>query len=86
MREELLEMARNLLFRRQRNYKLTFGSEAGKHVLADLAKFCRANDTAFHADPRVHAALEGRREVFLRIMQHIKLSPDELAALRGVDQ
>ena len=47
----------------------------------DLARFCRANETCFHADPRIHAVLEGRREVWLRMMQHWNLTPDQLAEI-----
>lgn len=47
-------------------------------VLEDLAKFCRANETTYHPDPRTHALLEGRREVFQRIQNFLKLTPDEL--------
>lgn len=46
-------------------------------VLKDLAKYCRANTSCMHADPRIHAQAEGRREVWLRIMEHLKLTPDE---------
>lgn len=67
--------------RRRRNYQLTFGSPGGRAVLDDLAEFCRANETTFHADPRVHAALEGRREVWLRIQQHLNLTGEQLAAI-----
>lgn len=66
---------------RAKAYKLSFGSPAGQEVLADLAKFCRASQSCFHADPRVHAALEGRREVWLRIQQHLNLQPDQLYQL-----
>lgn len=54
-----------------------------EEVLEDLAKFCRANDSAFHPDSRVHAVLEGRREVFLRIQSHINLTTDQLYKLYG---
>lgn len=40
----------------------------GQKVLADLRKFCRGDRSTFDADPRIHALLEGRREVFLRIL------------------
>lgn len=66
---------------RKRNYQLALLSPAGQAVLIDLAKFCRANETCFHEDPRLHAALEGRREVWLRIQQHLHLSSDQLATL-----
>lgn len=51
-------------------------------ALIDLAEFCRANESCFHEDPRIHAALEGRREVWLRIQEHIHLTPAQLMALR----
>lgn len=51
-------------------------------ALIDLAEFCRANESCFHQDPRVHAALEGRREVWLRIQEHLHLTPAQLMALR----
>lgn len=50
-------------------------------VLADIAKFCRAHETTFHADPRIHAVLEGRREVWLMIERNLNLSPEELLEL-----
>ncbi len=68
---------------RKRSYLTTFGNPIGQNVLRDLAKFCRAHETTFHSDPRVHAALEGRREVFLRIANHMNLSTDELYHLYG---
>ena len=66
-------------------YVQTFNPElvANRVVLADLAKFCRADRSTFHADPRVHAALEGRREVWLRIQEHLNLTPEQLAQLYG---
>ena len=51
-------------------------------ALLDLAEFCRANESCFHEDPRMHAALEGRREVWLRIQEHLHLTPAQLMALR----
>lgn len=51
-------------------------------VLIDLQEFCRANESCFHQDPYVHAALEGRREVWIRIQEHIHLTPAQLMALR----
>ncbi len=68
---------------RKRAYKHCFNAPAGKTVLADLARFCRAGETCFDPDPRVHAALEGRREVWLRIMQHLNIPIEELARLYG---
>lgn len=68
---------------RRKAYRLAFGSPAGQEVLMDLVAFCRAASTTFHEDPRVSAALEGRREVFLRIQQHLNLTPEQLFSLYG---
>jgi len=80
---QVYETLRRFLVRRSTAYRVTFGTRGGQLVLKDLAKFCRAHETTFHADPRVHAVLEGRREVFLRIANHMNLTGDELAALYG---
>jgi hypothetical protein len=71
------------LRQRKAAYQVAFEGEHGKRVLADLGKFCRSDSTCFHEDPRIHAALEGRREVFLRIQQHLNLGAEELAKLYG---
>lgn len=75
------------LQRRRTAYVKTFLHNAfGQEVLADLARFCRAKESTFHPDPRVHAVLEGRREVYLRIAQHLNMTDDELWALYGQPQ
>lgn len=73
------------LYKRQKDYLDTFGLDnvQAKEVLKDLAKFCRANESTFEADARLHAVLEGRREVWLRIQDHLNLTPDELWAKYG---
>ena len=65
----------------RRAYRAVLGGPAGQAVLRDLEKFCRANETCFHADPRQHAVLEGRREVWLRIQAHLNLGPEDLFQL-----
>lgn len=60
---------------------MAFRSPEGQRVLADLATFCRAAEPTYSPDARLHALLEGRREVWLRIQNHLQLSPDELYAL-----
>ncbi len=79
----LKEIALSLLHSRKQAYIQTFDKEDKSNllVLADLARFCRADRTTFHPDPRVHAVLEGRREVFLRIQQHLNLDTDELSRI-----
>jgi hypothetical protein len=69
------------LFRsRKRNYQLVFNKEdqAVLGVLKDLARFCRANESTFNKDPRIQANLDGRREVWLRITNHLQLNNEEL--------
>ncbi len=68
---------------RKRAYQLTFQTNqpANVAVMEDLAKFCRAHESTFHPDPRVAANLDGRREVFLRIQNHLGLTEEQLIAL-----
>ena len=75
--------AQQFLAERRTDYIKTFNTPHGEKVLEDLAKFCRANETTFHPDPRVHAALEGRREVWLRIQQHMNLADEQLWRIFG---
>lgn len=62
-------------------YEAAFAGPTGEAVLADLAKFCRANESTFHPDPHVAARLDGRREVWLRIQSHLKMTDDQLLKL-----
>lgn len=78
-----IRLAYQYLARRRLAYVKVFENYAvngtpSNTVLRDLAEFCRANETTYNADPRIHAALEGRREVWLRIQKHLKLSDVEL--------
>lgn len=73
----------NFLRRRRRDYQLTFKQTVyGQNVLADLAKFCRSNETCvIPGDAGMTQILEGRREVWLRIINHLNLSDAQLYAL-----
>lgn len=86
MFEEIWEQAKALLHSKKRAYETIFneGIDA-KIVMQDLAKFCRANETTFHANARVQAHLEGRREVWLHIQKYLQLTPDELWELTRKD-
>jgi len=78
---ELITRAIDYLRKRRLAYCRVFEGVSGSDadiVLKDLAKFCRATESTFHPDPHVRCQLEGRREVFLRIQQHLKLSDDAL--------
>lgn len=66
---------------RKRAYAAAFGGPAGRAVLEDLAVFCMATTSTFDKDPHVQSALNGRREVWLRIQQHLGMTPEELAEL-----
>lgn len=70
--------AKAYLATRRMNYVRTFSGHPAKKVLADLACFCRANASTFHPDRAVQSKMDGRREVWLRIQQHIRLSDFEL--------
>ncbi len=77
--------AQDLIRRRKQDFHQTFDlkSMACQRVLADLARFCRAlpTQTVFDPDPRVHALLTGRNEVFKRIANHLNLSEDDLYSI-----
>lgn len=82
---EVFERARAYLFSRQKSYRKLFLGNGidGKIVLEDLSKFCRAHKSTAHADPYIAARLDGRREVFLRIQEHLQLSEEEVWRLYG---
>ena len=75
-----IKNAEQAVAKRQQAYKRAFKNNP--EALADLAQFCRANESCFHSDPRIHAMLEGRREVYLRIMKYLGTSLDELIQQR----
>lgn len=83
----LVEKAKQYLFARQTAYRAVFPMDAPQveKVLKDLAAFCRANQTTFNPDPRANAVLEGRREVWLRIQHHLKLTQEQIWNLYGRD-
>lgn len=65
---------------RKQGYQHTFkdDNKFARIVLADLSRFCRANKSTFNSDPRIDALLQGRREVWLRIAEHLNMSEAEL--------
>lgn len=52
-----------------------------KIVMDDLKNFCREDRSTYTADPRKSDFLAGRREVILRVNDHIERSVDELYAM-----
>ena len=81
--EQLNEYIENLK-NREIAYKNCFDLSMleNRAVLGDLALFCRmfttTHDPNQTEDPKV---LEGRRQVFLRIQEHLQFSPMQLYAL-----
>jgi hypothetical protein len=71
----LIGRARAYLFRRREAYVQTFKGPYAERVLRDLATFCFADIST--DDAKNPALAVGRREVWLRIVHHLKLSPDD---------
>lgn len=77
----VVDYAKETLAARQQAYQQALSgdkNQAAKLVLEDLSRFCRADVSTFHPDARVHAVLEGRREVWIRIHQHLTLDLSQL--------
>lgn len=63
-------------------YQKTFNNPEGRKVLADLRRFCRATQpTADVNNVYTTYLLEGRREVFLRILAHLNLTEEDIIHL-----
>jgi hypothetical protein len=77
----------DFLKRRRITYNLAANQPAVQDMLIDLAVFCRANSStvALDKDGKVDRdlslILEGRREVWLRIANHLNLTTKQLYAL-----
>lgn len=61
----------------QNAYRQTFKGEVPKEVIADLRVFCHATKTIAGRTESIER-LEGRREVFLRIMTFLKVDIEEV--------
>ncbi len=70
---------------RKKSYQSIFGKSgaAGSEAMRDLAKFCYAAKSCAVPNHDLTLVLSGRREVWLRICEHLNLQPEELAALYG---
>ena len=67
---------------RRSAYKAAFSGPEGRKVLADLRRFCRATlPTADINNVQATYLLEGRREVWCRIMAHLQLSVEDVYTL-----
>ena len=69
-----------LLSRRKHDVELTFGTDHGKRVLALIAEFGHVGKTTM-VGGQASAELEGRRQVFLKLNEFLKLSYDDIAEM-----
>lgn len=69
---------RQALDRRGYAYRTTFKGPLAEEVLKDLARFCRAHESTHDANERDSLIFEGRRQVWLRVQEHLRLTPDQL--------
>ena len=74
----------DFLTERKRAYQLSFTSPAGQSVIKDLVRYCAVKATTFSSAASNHERmilLEGRRQVYLRILQHLELDVEQLYKL-----
>jgi hypothetical protein len=69
---------RQALNRRRYAFTQTFKGPYSDEVLKDLARFCRAHESTHDANERDSLVFEGRRQVWLRLQEHLRLTPDQL--------
>ena len=76
----LVDRARGFLRSRRNAYRRLFDLESqdAQIVLADLDRCCRATQTTVTPDDRASLVLEGRREVWLRLQQHLQMDEESL--------
>jgi hypothetical protein len=81
-RDEAIERAQQYLRDRRDAYRRYFSGTGGpgdrRLVMEDLRRFCRGGETAWDEDPRRHALLTGRQEVYQRIIDHLELEFDDM--------
>lgn len=76
--KEAAQTLKRFIFRRQGAYLDIFTGPRADTVLQDLANFCRAWKTTYTSEDRASYILEGRRQVWLRIQDQLRLTQDEL--------
>jgi hypothetical protein len=70
------------LLSKGKDYKEVFETPAGKRVLADLAKFCQYQSTAFvPGDPNSTSYILGKQRVFRRITGLLNQSEADIKGL-----
>lgn len=81
-----LNLLRKVSILRVRSYRAVFMPDGAidrdrEIVLADLRDFGFANKSTFDADPFVAGRRQGRREMWLRISQHLNLDEERVQKL-----
>lgn len=68
---------------RKKSYQSIFGESgaASSEAMKDFARFCYAFKSTAGPDPYLTATLNGRREAWLRICEHLHISEEELTRL-----
>ena len=74
----LLQKAIDFLRLRKRAYMLTFPKGVHNEALKDMAKFAHIGKPCYHPNQRLNDILIGRQEMFFRVVNHLKLNPEEL--------
>ena len=80
---DIVRRIKEFLSARSMAYRRVFNAQNrdAKVVLEDLSRFCRAAKSTAHVDPHMAARLDGRREVWLRLQDHLNLSTEEMYRL-----
>ena len=75
--------ARQYVDRLKSDYRKTFNPECGTHVLMDLYTHCHGNRSSMDptGNPGLTAFNEGKRWVWLRIMEHLRIEDPEIRKL-----
>ena len=68
------------ILKRRAAYREVFGAntEFVNRILTDLKRFCRMDESTFSPDQRVHAFLEGRKDVYYRMMRYLHSTEEEI--------
>jgi hypothetical protein len=88
--QRAVALYRRIVWLRSRSYRAVFMADGvigrdAEIVLADLRDFCRAATSTFDPDPHQAARLQGRREAWLRISQHLELDEGQVQRLVEID-
>ncbi len=73
-KQEVKRIVKNL----ETAYRHTFNNEMANTVLADLRVFCHATKTTYSGDVNQALINEGKRQVFYRIMNYLKVDYSEI--------